>query len=145
MNLAQDFAKLVRSRQAELGLSDDEVMRRTSLSFNELYDIQRYPDELANAVRLSKVKALFSVLRLDLAQAVGDDSADSGQPPNIRGSREEAGLSVEELADAVGYEPSLIYEIEADPTVLDQYPLELMVDLARAIGTSVKSLVRATS
>jgi transcriptional regulator with XRE-family HTH domain len=133
------------TRREELGLSEVDVAEACGMSIYEYGDVEAYDNELVQQVDLSHAKRLCRVLNLDFLTLVGagKDTTDRQAEDSNAGrmlrneifqqARLRLGLSVEHVADVVGYEPIAIESIETDPNDIETRSVKLFLDLCQVL------------
>lgn len=149
--------EIIIARRQELGLADDEVSRRCGLEYMAYYDIEAYDDEFMSVISVSKAKRICSCLNLDFLEVVAADtggivrpsisdsiSSQFGSRSSLISRRRQAlGLSQEQLAEQTGFRVSGIADVEMDPTVLEQVPIEWVIALAKVLEIPPEALLCA--
>ena len=136
------------NRRKELNLTSVEVACDSGLTIHEYDDIEDYEDEIISVVPLSSVKALCRVLSIDIYDLL-DLSPDEINTRTfsysgsvlLRRSRQEKGLSQEQLSDMIGIHCWSIKEIESDVKNLDKWVIVDVMLLAKALGIPVTLLL----
>lgn len=143
MNIAK---KLLGQRQ-QLGLSDEHVARLVGLSIHEYGDVEQHADEFETAISVGSAKKICHVLGFGLRHLLGLPTQmptdDRSLSELVSRQRENQGLSVEQLAERIGFSRETIEGIEANAAALDLLPLVVIYDLEDALGFERGSLVRA--
>jgi DNA-binding XRE family transcriptional regulator len=135
---------------------DAVVAQAIGVSSSAYFDIELHDDELERLVPLSSVKALCAILGLDILELFHLDTA--CRPANeeearrwrlprrqlVREARERAGLSVEELADAIGYEVKEALELESREDALESWRIAEIVGLATILNVPPQLLLGTT-
>ena len=149
--------ELIRQARERAGLSAEEVAARVGLSAPEYIDVETHPDEFIEVIAVSEARALCDELGLQLAEVVAGEPleanlstkphADRTMVPRdvrIRQKREALGISVAELAFAIGFEDVAVENIEADEQYLDSLPIAVVAELAWKLSLPLTCLILAT-
>ena len=133
----------IKAARVRLGLSEDEVSRRSGVSWNEYFDLELHPTEAFEVMRLGKLKKVLKVLGLDVLESLGIPCSYCGHAatganehvlaPNelIRQRRADLGLSEAELGGRIGFEAVAIHDMERESGYLEErWPAELVAELA---------------
>jgi transcriptional regulator with XRE-family HTH domain len=144
--------EIIKARRLELQLSDEAVARRSGITIYEYGDLEQHADEFLSALSSSQIKKVCDCLTLDFIELIEHevgtlsltkDHKQSG-PRNllITKKRNALGISQSQLAESLGFEPSIVVEIEQDPTFLDRWPIELILALGKALDLSPRPLLQ---
>jgi DNA-binding XRE family transcriptional regulator len=145
--------EIIKASRVRLGLTEDEVSKRAGISWNEYFDIELNPKEALEVARLGQVKRVCEVLGLDVLDLFDISCAYCGpntdNPCGEQGSRSrlisrrrtELGMSVEGLADRIGFDPAAIRDMEMDPMYLDRWPVELVLELSGVLDIPPQRLL----
>jgi transcriptional regulator with XRE-family HTH domain len=142
VNECGQAAGAIRRGRERLSLSVEEVARRARVSPSEYHHIENDPRELYMTTTLGKVKAICAVLGLELhevyelekcTEAIGTDI--------INARRQDLGLTIPELARIVGIEERFIGDVERDISVLGEWVMDSILDLAKALNVSPACLL----
>jgi transcriptional regulator with XRE-family HTH domain len=147
--------EVIKKAREQAGMSDTEAAARSSLSVYEYGDVEAHEEEFTTAIPLSAARAICKTLRLKLAELLSleplssvdlrsDLPADlAGLPRNVvlRKRRESLGLSVTDVADAIGFEDVAIEQAEADNGHLDTLPVSVVAELAERLQLPLGSLI----
>jgi len=146
--------ELVRERREELGLREAEVASYAGLSRAEYRDIEHDEDEAFTVVQLGKLRAIATLLKLDIlsmfaieCETQGDDTSNIGlfsRPRNelISLRREALEFTREQLGDRIGFETIAVEGMERDPDFLERWSVELIQELAKALTLPVHVLLQ---
>ena len=139
--------KKIKQARMACGLTDVELARRLGITIYQYGDIEFHEDELASVVKLSVVRRLCEILKLnayDLLEIPKDDACPTDQRRNelIIAQMKNLGISNEELADSIGFEVVAIEEMRADPDFLETWTFDLIKELAEALRLPIQSLLR---
>jgi DNA-binding XRE family transcriptional regulator len=145
--------KMIQVRRLELGLSEKQVAETLSMSLDSYCDIEWHADEVRRAVELHRIKKLSEILGLQAFEllAIQCPFCSHGVaylneyrlPRNelIRVSRQNAGLSQQELGDRSDFQDYAIEGMERDPNYLEKSSLESVMDLATALKIPLQILL----
>jgi transcriptional regulator with XRE-family HTH domain len=151
--------EVIRKAREQAGLSDTDIAARSGLSLYEYGDIETYADEFTTAISLAAAKAICRAVHLHLSDVIaleplGRDAGHlavpsdlAGLPRNVllRKRREALGLSLNQLADAIGFEDIVIERAEANSDLLETLPIRVVADLAASLQLPLRSLIADAS
>lgn len=137
--------KLRQSRLA-LGLTEDQVAHRSGLKGVDWYwDIEQHPDEFRTHVPLGVARKICDVLKVDFVSLVGcgptSGTLQISRSQLVKQQREALGLTALQLGDSIGFEETVINNIEADSGALDALPIEVVITLAKKLHVAPADLV----
>lgn len=146
------IAQQIRGQREVKRLSQNSLAYSLGLSIHEYCDIEDHEDELVTNVRLSTAKALCQLLDLDILDVLGISctfcSGDSEDPRwqlsrdiLFRRARDEAGVSLAYIAEAIGYEVDAVAECEAREDALESWTIEAILQIAKILNASPKMLI----
>ena len=138
-------AKLIKNRRLELGISETHLAEAFGINLSWYSDIESYSDEFFTNISLGQAKILCQHLDLQLF-----DLAEMGFPelpnPNLdapkipihelfKQKRTELGLSIEALADMIGFTEETILEIESREFGIDDaLTIDVVIELIHILG-----------
>lgn len=143
----------IRVRRQELRLKDTDIARLSGMTVQSYGDIEAYIDEIYAVPSLAEVRGLCDVLRvncLDLFELPcvycegRQISADDRLPRHelIHKRREALHLTVEELADKIGYYGKSIEVIESGNLAhLDSWVINEVLNLATVLNVPPQLLL----
>lgn len=142
----------IRDRRNKLGLAKEQVCQIVGLSIHEYSDLEAYADEFYSVLKLREVKALSKALKLELNEllseagieaCVNNDNAESELPRSdlVKRRRELLGLSEDELADKLGFDPEAIRRMESEADFFEGWPLDLIERLSHELGIPVSAIL----
>src|ERR1700676_366490 len=131
--------EVIQKAREQAGMSDTEAAARSGLSIYEYGDVEAHDDEFTTAIPLSAARPICRALHLnleellaleplagaDLRSAFPADLAGLSRNVVLRKKRESLGLSVTEMADAIGFEDTAIERAEADNDYLETLPVQV--------------------
>jgi transcriptional regulator with XRE-family HTH domain len=142
-----DFAKAIRARRQELGLSPAAVAGLCGLTIHEYCDIEQHADEFETAISTKKARDLCHALSIGFRDFIGLSTDASRQFEGIgparlvRDARERAKMSQGELSDLIGFELDTIRRLETEDDFADTLPLAVLRDLERLLAIERGALV----
>ena len=150
--------QLIRQTRERAGLSQDEVAGRVGLSFNNYFDVELYDDEFVTVLAVSQARVLCRQLGLRLAEVLASEPLEadlsSQLPPDLAGlprhvllrkRRESLGMSIEEVAFAIGFEEVAVDYIETDDNYLDTLSITVVAELSIKLNLPLLPLLRSPS
>jgi len=147
------FAKKIKARREELGLTDVEVAKRVGVSIHDYSDIEVQAKEVFLYPEIRSVKKICEELKVDFLELfemqcsfceegkkyLEDYSLPRSKLVNKR--RLEMGLSTAQIGDRVGFEESAINDMENDPNYLETWPIDYIKDLSRILSVPLQVLL----
>jgi transcriptional regulator with XRE-family HTH domain len=147
--------EVIQKAREQAGMSDTEVAARSGLSIYEYGDVEAYDDEFTTAIPLRAAKAICGALHLnltellaleplagaDLRSAFPADLVGLSRNVVLRKRRESLGLSIPEVADAIGFEDIAIEQAEADCGHLESLPIQVIAGLAVRLKLPLGNLI----
>lgn len=147
--------EVIQKAREQAGMSDTEVAARSGLSIYEYGDVEAHDDEFITAIPLRAVKAICEALHLnlvellaleplagaDLRSTLPADLAGLSRHVILRKRRESLGLSIPEVADAIGFEDIAIERAEADSGHLESLPIQVIAGLAGRLKLPLGNLI----
>lgn len=148
--------ELIRQARERAGKSASEVAARIGLTPPEYFDVEAHPDEFIEVIAMAEAKALCKELGLRLLDVMSAEPLDadlSGAQGPIQGAlsrsgflrqrRESLGISIGELAFAIGFEEATIEEIERNEGHLDSLPIAVVAEISRKLNLPLLRLIEA--
>lgn len=143
---------LIRARRTAGGLSQAEMAARCGMTVSAYADIEQHADEVYTAVPVGAVKQLCAALGIGIDEIVkcGPFAGDwrgleqqrlTHEVATLRAQRLAAGLSIADVAEAIGFEESVVLSGEVDRAYLDSLPVDVLAAWAKAIGVGVDALL----
>ena len=137
---------LIRYRREAMDLAAEDVARLAGLSVHEYDDIEQFPEELGSTVSLSTVKRLCSVLRLDICALLSlpplsaevDGNFGKFEPQALRLKR---GMSIQEVAERVGFDEQTIKAIEIDPESINTMPAFFLIEYSKVLVVPINAML----
>jgi transcriptional regulator with XRE-family HTH domain len=150
--------QLIRQARERAGMSAAEFASRVGLTSPEYFDVEAHPDEFITVIAMGEARALCKELDLRLVDVVASEPLDAdfslgqestrGTLPRsafLRQRRESLGISIAELAFAIGFEEVTVEEIERDERHLDSLPIAVVAEISRKLELPLVSLMEADS
>jgi len=134
----------IRQRRIELGLTERDVADSCGITIDAYCDVELYADELNACLELKDVRRLSGVLELGLFALFGLDDAAAGTSNRncvIAKQRLLLGMSVEQLAEQLGFEAHAVEEMERDPDFLESWSVKLVERLSAALKIPLEVLL----
>src|SRR5207237_1390934 len=148
--------QLIRQARKRAGLSQDEAAGRVGLSFNNYFDVELYDDEFVTVLAVSQARVLCRQLGLRLAEVLASEPLEadlsSQLPPDLAGlprhallrkRRESLGMSIEEVAFAIGFEEVAVDYIETDDNYLDTLSITVVAEPSIKLNLPLLPLLRS--
>lgn len=145
--------EIIKNRRIELGLAESEITSFVGLMRSEYSDIELHEDEIFTVIKLCNVKKLCEFLGLDLFALLnlkcsfceeGMPFAEEFSLPRnelIATRRRKMGISIDELAERIGFNEVEIENLEKNPDHLEAWPIDFIKDLASAIDVPIHILM----
>lgn len=144
----------ISQQRREMQLSAIDVADRGGVGREAYRDIEAYEDEAYTTVPLANLRSIASILGLNLLSLFELPSAfcsnsQSGSikilPRNlIVQEREKAlGIGRSQLSDLIGFEEQTIARMESEPDFLEEWSVDLIVQLAKILQVSPHLLIVA--
>jgi transcriptional regulator with XRE-family HTH domain len=131
------IATQIRAQRLSLGKSDIEIAKRTGLNIHEYGDVEQHADEFTTALPLHAARKLCSVLELDMLHLIGSGMSGEAHRKTetfrgalIRERRMALGLSVNDMAEHIGFSDDTVNSIETTPKFLDSLPIRVVLEVA---------------
>jgi ribosome-binding protein aMBF1 (putative translation factor) len=128
--MATPLHGLIKQRREELGIGKAEIAERIGVSFYMYVDVERYDTEITDVLPLKNARSLSAVLGFELGtllgvgSLVGKPSAnDKPRHTILAEARNKLGVSVDKMADDIGYDESFVRSLETDDEVLETCPI----------------------
>jgi transcriptional regulator with XRE-family HTH domain len=141
--------QMIRNQRLSLGMSEQKLADIAGMSIFEYGDIESHPDEFKMTISISQAKKICSILELDLCELIGIekmhksmDILDLGLC--ISNARKALGLSILELADSLGFDKSIVLELESNSKSLGELPIFFAEDLANILNIDLKALIQTS-
>lgn len=146
----------LRHARERASLDAKDIASKLGMTFNEYIDLERHPDEASTNSPFSVVRRLASLLQIDLSDLLGesDDSdvaVSIGDVPEdqelhlqLKSFREIRGLSIEQVADAIGFEVEAVRRAETLKGSAGELPYRVLMEWAAAIEMPASRLISCT-
>src|SRR6266566_6064447 len=135
MDCVRTYQLIHRARE-RAGISIEEIAPRVGLTASEYFDLEAHPDEFIAVIAMIEARALCRKRGLRLVDVVASEVSDadlfaghrtvqvtSPRSVFLRQRRESLGVSLAEMAFAIGFEDAAIEQIERDDLYLDTLAL----------------------
>jgi DNA-binding XRE family transcriptional regulator len=143
---------LIKQRREQLGIGKGEIAERIGVSFYEYVDVERYDTEITDVLPLKNVRSLSAVLGFELGTLLGVGSlvgkpSASNKPRHtlLAEARNKLGVSVDKMADEIGYDESFVHSLETDDEVLETCPYDTLRMVAEYLMLDPADLLYAAS
>ena len=97
------------------------------------WDVERYDAELTMVLPLKNVRSLAAVLGFELGALLGIDSLpdiprDGAKPRHLvlADARDQLGVSINKMAEEIGFDEAFVHRIEKDAHALETYPYDVL-------------------
>ena len=137
------IASQIRARRLFLCKTDTEIATLAGLSIYEYGDVEQHADEFVTALPLHAARKLCSILELDLLHVVdcgmaGDahQKIETFRGAFVREKRLALGLSVNNVAEHIGFSDETVNSIETTPAFLDSLPIQVVLEVADLLSLS---------
>lgn len=130
-------SEILKRRRCELGLLDVDAAKASGLTVDQYGDVEQHSDEFRTALTLFEARKVCTALKLRLPDVLGLPSTEpltSTRSEAIRVARLKMNLSVDSLADRIGFESSVVNRIESESDFIDDLPIEVVTDIAVALN-----------
>ena len=139
-------------------MSAAELAARVGLTAPEYSDVEAHPDEFITVIAMAEARAVCAELNLRLVDVVAAEPLDADfslrqestrqalpRSAFLRQRREALGISIAEMAFAIGFEEATVEEIERDERHLDSLPIAVVAEISRKLDLPLASLMGADS
>ena len=140
--------RLIKQRREQLGIGQGEIAERIGVSFYEYVDVERYDDEITQVLPLKHVRSLATVLGFELGTLLGVGSlagkpSASSKPRHtiLAEARNRLGMSVEKMADDIGYDERFVHCLETDDQTLETCPYDVLKTVAECLKLNPADLL----
>lgn len=124
----------IKNQRQAIGMSIEDMALMAKLSINQCIDVEEYEDEFVSTLKLIEATRLCDAIKLDIADVL---ELDNSHPPVavrksalVRDSRLKLGVSVSDLAEHIGFDESVVSEMEENDNYFDGWPAELVIEVA---------------
>ena len=144
----------VRQARERAGLSQAEAAARCGMSIDAYRDVEAHADEFISAISLTTAKAICAALGLAVTDLVMLEPLGAHLRPTlsadflgfprrtvVKRAREALGLSISEVATAIGFEEVAIERAETDDDHLDTLPIQVLAELAARLQLPLYILI----
>lgn len=138
-------------------MSAEEVAARIGITGSEYFDVEAHPDEFTTVLSMAEARALCRELGLQLIDVVASEGLHADLPAEqqvaraamarsafLRQTRESLGISIPELAFAIGFEDTAVEAIEREEQYLDTLPIAVVAEISRKLNLPLLSLIEPT-
>jgi transcriptional regulator with XRE-family HTH domain len=135
-------------------MSVEELAARVGLTVSEYSDVEAHPDEFIEVIATAEARALCNELRLRLVDLVGVEMSDtdlfagqqwgqvaSSRSTLLRHRRESLGVSIAEMAFAIGFDEAAVEQIERDELYLDSLPIAVVAEVSKKLNLPLANLL----
>lgn len=139
-----------RTREAQC-VSEADLARSCAMSVDSYWDLEHYDDEAFTAISLRQLKAICRKLRIPLSKLIAhsayreqfvDGTLSVPAAIDPMAWRLAAGLSIEEVAEAIGYDNAAIGLIETDRESLGDFNVDMLADYANVLRVPLPLVLR---
>ena len=137
----KNIQKILAARRAELKLSDVQVAQLSGLTIHQCSDLEAYEHEFWELISVAEARKVCKVLQLEMKDLLPHASADTAGfehptdiPALVKDARERLELTIDEVAEAIGYEAWVIERIESVPDFLETMCLSAVMSLAKILN-----------
>lgn len=141
--------QMIKQRRESLSLTQRQMAELVGVTEATYDHVEREGDELTMAIPLKGARVLARTLGLDLGDLLGIGTM---PPPGASGqkyprhrlvadARKRLGVSVEKMADDIGFEPIFVTELERDDGWLETFPSEVFEIVAKYLKIPVWDLI----
>jgi transcriptional regulator with XRE-family HTH domain len=154
MSSARHVGEIIRRARKQLELTEEFCAQKCGLSPAHYYDLEAYGDEFAMNMSLGTARRICNLLRLDLLdltatfanvqiarRASVDDAHFYSRHDLVLNTRLKKKLSEDDLANAIGYDTVTIRLLEQTPDFIESLPIDVVVDVAKALDLDPGSLI----
>jgi transcriptional regulator with XRE-family HTH domain len=146
--------EVIREARKRAGISQEEVASRIGLTFMEYSDVEDHADEFIMVLAVSEARRLCSELGLRLVDVVALEPLEanlSSELPQdlstlpkhvlVRTQRRSLGMSLEEVAFAIGFDVAAVELAENDEHYLDTLPIAVVAELSKKLCLPLSKLL----
>lgn len=136
------IGEFLQQKRLEKGYSDVELAKIMGITIDSYCDLEFYDDEISilSIQKLKKLSDILGITPIKIFDVVISDLKELELSKIINKRREEKGLTIEETADLIGYEPNVIEKIEKNED-LDNLSIGVLIELACALDLPFKFIL----
>lgn len=137
------IGKYLKQKRIEIGLSDVELAETIGITVSSLYDIEDIDEndiQGLTILQLIKMCHALEILPVDIYHAIISDLKTLSLQEIIKKRRDEKGLSIDKLAELIGYNFSFVESIEKNGN-LNDVCLNLLKNIANELDLPFEFLL----
>lgn len=132
--------EFLKSARTSLGLSGREVCERTGLSIYQYSDLELRSDEFFDTISVADARKVCQALEVDLKcliprgeHRIANTAGSHSGSEVVTKTREGLGLSIEQVADRIGFETATVALVEEDEKNIEALNLSTVLSLAEVL------------
>jgi transcriptional regulator with XRE-family HTH domain len=137
------IGRYLKQKRSELGFSDVELAKEIGITVSSLNDVEDIDENDIQYLTIQQLITMCHVLKIrpiDIYQAIISDFKKLSIQEIIKKRRDEKGLSIEKLAELIGYNSSLIESIENNEN-LNEFCLNFLKNIANELDLPFEFLL----